>query len=449
MIRPLAMLLALAACEPATQRVAGVTVDLFTPADGVDPLDGADTLMVRVRTADGELVAEGSASPGEPLPLPPITDFGPVEIIVMARSGSEVVSAARSGMIEVEAREERSIPLLFLPVNQAIPLDWRPNAQRLDHVALPLSEGEVLLVGGRDAASGLARSDSEIWSIETGFGGDGPVLPASMSEMAVGRFADGRWLLAGGRTGATASALVVEVERDGSAINSMRNLRTANADPCIGVHPAVGAFVFGPDRTAVYNPDEANGDLPGWGDFGGCAANDDAQMLIAGAETQWTLLDLSEIRGPTVDFEAVSTPFPDLPALRGMHVITLSDGTFFAGGGYGFEASRSVRIADPARREIVEAESLENARSDGQIALWRQDWVVLAGGYADASENQPVRRVDIHDPDGGPALSIETPVADPTMTVLPGGALLLTGGIDDANLPAGAYGIVPWLDDDA
>ena len=44
-------LVVLAACGPPTVRVAGVTLQLHTPAD-VDPLAGADTLFVRVQVSE-------------------------------------------------------------------------------------------------------------------------------------------------------------------------------------------------------------------------------------------------------------------------------------------------------------------------------------------------------------------------------------------------------------
>lgn len=443
-LSPLILLGALA-CGPTTVRVAGVTVELHTPAE-VDPLAGADTLMVRVLDEAGTVVASGSGAPGAGVPIPAVLTFGTLEIEVTGRSNGQVVSAARSGPIEISEGDERTLPLLFLPVNEAVPLQWTPNAHRIGHTALTLDTGEVLLLGGREPGSNVALADSERWSVVSGFAGDGPVLPLGVANASSALLPDGAALVVGGDAGGAASAAVLVISEDGSTVDTLPDLSTPEASPCAATHPSLGGLVLGSTNIELYTALGRVGSAPFDGSgIEACAASG-GFVMTAGSDDRWGLLDLRESSWP-FDLDGVTTWFPSLPDLAGPQVVALSDGRFWIGGGYGFEASTTTRVVDPSRLEIVESEPLEEGRGEARAAPWRGDRVVLAGGWADAVRTSAVRSVAIHDPDEGPLVSIPVGVREPTLTVLPGGTLLLTGGLDDNSEPAGAVAVQPWVDD--
>jgi len=441
------VLVGLMACGPSTVRVAGVTVQLHTPAS-VDPLDGADALVVRVLDSEGNEVASGSGAPGSGLVIPPITTFGQVEIEVTARSGSQVLAAARSGPVRISASDERVLDLLFLPVNQAVPLTWTPTAHRIGHSTVLLPDGQVLLLGGRSPGSGTVRTDSELWSIATGFAGDGPVLPEGVANARSAPLPDGSTLIAGGDNAAGASAVVLAVSADGTQIDALPPLTQAAARPCVATHPDFGALVL-TGQTAELNTSLGRvGSTPlSTPDVQSCAGAD-GYVVTAGGAGGWGVLDLVDAQGWPFDLDAASTWLPNQPDLDAPHVVALPDGRFWTGGGYGFDATVSTRIVRPERLEITPAAELDGGRTDGHAAPWRDEHVVLAGGWSDDVKSEPVRSVLVHHPDTGEGVQIAVPARDPSLTVLGGGTLLLTGGLDEGGEPAGAFGVIPWLSDE-
>mgnify|MGYP002817366347 CR=1 FL=1 len=441
-------LVVLAACGPPTVRVAGVTLQLHTPAD-VDPLAGADTLFVRVLDADGNEVESASGAPGGTVPLPPITTFGEVEIEVTARANGEVLSAARSGPVRVDPRDELVVDVLFLPINQAVPLQWTPTAHRIGHTAVNLPDGRVLLMGGRTPSSATLRADSELWSPATGFAGEGPVLPQGMRYARQATLPNGVTLVAGGE-GAPQQVLAVEDADDELSIRALTPLRSATTTPCIVTHPTLGGAVVLTGSTLEFYSAEGR---VGSEDFAAsdveACAGSQGYVVTAGGTEGWGIIDLSTEEDWPFDLTAQTTWLPNLPALDGPQVVAPDpdDDLVWVGGGYGFDASVGTRLVDPSRREVDPAEDLTTGRTGAQAAPWRDGTVVLAGGWSDDVRSAPVRSVVIHDPAQGDLLDIQIPATDPTLSVLAGGALLLTGGVDDAGEAAGAIGIVPWVEE--
>lgn len=437
--------LLLMACPAPTTRVAGVTVELHTPA-AVDPLEGADLLVVRIIDENGNEVERAEAPAGSPLPVPPITWFGVQEVEITAQTtAGDVLAGARTGWIDVQPGTEFTLQRLFLPVNTAIKLDWTPNADRVGHVALAEDDDRILLIGGRQPSSAVVRTDSEWWSMVRGFDGEGPRITGGISQPGWARLDDDSVIIAGGDTegGATASIFALTPTRD--EIRDLEPMDRALTTPCIAGTTQMDAVILGGGIGHTYSSLGRTGTLVGLDTNGieACASTDDF-LFTVGEATRWGLFDLREAQS-IADLPANVRWLPEVPKLTGPQVLALPDGRFWVGGGYGFASSKSTRVITPRGEDVDRGPDLSDFRVYGDAAVWRDEYVVLGGGFADQALFTPVRSVIVHHPDDGHVLSVPVPLRNPTMAVQAGGAVVLTGGLDDGGNPAGAWAVQPWV----
>lgn len=430
---------------PSAVRVAGLTVDLITPAD-VDPLAGADTLVFRVLDADGAEISRSAGTIRDGVTAPLVTTFGVVEVEITARAGDEVLAAARTGPVVVGPEDELEVQALFLPVNQAVPLQWSPARDRIGHLSVLAPDGRALLLGGRAPSAGNVFADSEWWHPELGFDGDGPSLPEPVHGPASALLHDQRTFVAGGSASTGPSSQVLVIDPEAGTVTGIGALDAPIERPCVVSHPSLGALVFSEGATEVWSAEGRLGrDSSFVGDgVTGCASAG-GYVVVAGQPNRgWGVFDLEGAVWP-VRLIDTFTALVGVPDLQGPLVTRLDDDRVWVGAGWGVTASTATRIVNVRRGIASRKEDLAVARVYGQVAPWRQGTLVLGGGFYDFAQSDPVEALEIFDPEAGSLLVVPVPVARPTMSVLPGGAVLFTGGLTDGATPAGAVAVVPWL----
>lgn len=435
--------LSVACSGPDPVRVAGLSVDLVTPAD-IDPLIGVDTLVIRVLDRVGQEITRSEGDPSSGVPLPLVTEFGEVEVEVVGLGNGEVMAAARTGILTIEPQVEASVDALFLPINEAVKLTWTPTTDRVGHTTLLAEDGRVLLIGGRVPSTNDVRSDSEWWDLRLGFDGAGPTLPRPISLARSATLSDGTLLVAGGEDASGYTDQVTTITA--VAAVGLPTLPTAGPDTCVAGHPTLGAVVFSGDDVAVYDADGLVGVDADVGISGvdACAGVGGRVVYSGDTATGWGVLDVPDASWP-VDFAASRVPVDGLPDLVGAHLVVLADGDVFVAGGFGVAASDATRRVDPEAATAEPGPRLSTARVGGSAARWRGRRVVLGGGYADDIGATPVLDMEIVDPAQGSLLTVPVPARSPSMTVLHGGTLLFTGGVDQSTDPAGAWAVVPYV----
>jgi hypothetical protein len=175
-----------------------------------------------------------------------------------------------------------------------------------------------------------------------------------------------------------------------------------------------------------------------------CAAVGD-RVIVAGDAEAWGVLDLGRATWP-ITIGGRFTRVGGMLDVDGAMAIGLPDGTGFVAGGFGPDPRRFTYRIDLDAKTAERGPDLATARIEGRVAPWRDGALVLAGGFADDVRSEANRTIEILDPDRGSLLTVPAPVRAPSVTVLPGGAVLLTGGVDAGGGPAGAIAIMPWPD---
>jgi hypothetical protein len=423
-----------------------LVLDLVTPAE-VDPMAGADRVVIVVRQ-DGEEIARAEG-PIDNVEMPPLTRFGEVEVVVTARAQGRVLAAAYSGPVRVEKGDDIRIKALFLPINEPVRLAWTPAAHRIGHRALMMDDRRVLLVGGRQPVTNVQRNDSEWWEAEVGYDGLGPTLQERVSFPGVTQMADGSWLIAGGDAQGGPSRRVHRVTANGGTVEAVVDLSSASLEPAICRSDDLGALVFGDGPIEVYGPAGKVGVDASFLASGvrGCTTVGRQIVTAGNARNGWGILDLAGTVWP-VRFSSVWRPLAGVPDLDGPLLTTLPDGRVWIGGGYGFAASPVTRLVEPSTGRVTVGPDLADPRVDGLVAPWREEWLVIAGGFRDDVRAEPVRSLAIHHPEDGPVLDVSVPLRGATPVVLPGGAVLYTGGLDEDANPAGAWAVIPWVEEE-
>jgi len=252
-------------------------------------------------------------------------------------------------------------------------------------------------------------------------------------------------VIAGGDPQGGANDAVFAVTAAKDEIRDLQELDTAVNAPCVASHPSTGALILGEGLGYSYSALGRTGTLSGLDTTGitECVASSDF-LLTVGEADRWGVFDLREAQSIN-DLPGSVRWLTEVPRLDGAHLVALPDGRFWVGGGFGFAASPSTRVITPRGAEVQRTQDLEQVRVFGQAHLWRNDSVILTGGYSDDIQFDPVQNLSLHHPDDGPTMSIAVPMRTPTSTVLAGGAILLTGGLNLSGEPAGAYAVMPWV----
>ncbi len=264
---------------------------------------------------------------------------------------------------------------------------------RAHHSATLLASGKVLVAGGQTYDGGLVPTAS----METYDPAAGAFAPAAA--MVTARYAhtatllqDGKVLLAGGM-GGSALASAERYDPASNAVSPAGSMATPRSG-----HTAT-LLTVGPDAGKV--------------------------LIIGGRDAASAPLASMEV------FDPAAGTFAPGPAVlargRAGHTATvLEDGRVVIAGG---QASSEVEVYDPATRTVAVAGSMTQARSAHTATLLPGSRLLLAGGLAGgALAGNEVCDLSKATPTFTAAQAMGVPRRDHTATLLPGGAVLITGG---------------------
>jgi hypothetical protein len=458
-VRATAAIVALtaAACAPRETpyvEVATLTISLHTPAD-VDPLLGADELVVRVYDPAGnELAVARGLADGE-LVIDELTTLGAVIIEVTAQTDGQILAAGRTPAVIVD-RGAPGVDILFLPVNQAIELTHDLDSPRLDHVAFPTPSGRVALLGGRAPSTEDVYERGAWWDPVFGFSDDGPSLPRAGYDMTTTAYLDGTLLGSGGLDDAgqpLSEAWVLQA--DGARADVLPAMTWPRAGHCIARSQefaalAIGGLIDPPNsvdslRTGAWNQYLID-DLTA-ASVTGCWGNGDGLVVTIGeADAAWGVFDLRP--SSANDIPDAFYRYPDTqPALDGALLVE-DQGDLLIIGGVSTptgEVTDTIRRLDPLSGEMTAELALPAPRAHAE-ALWFDDGVLaIAGGYADALGTELVHDLILFDVRSGALeLSVDLPVRGGRLVPFPGGGLAVLGGIEADGRPAEAWVVLPW-----
>jgi N-acetylneuraminic acid mutarotase len=278
---------------------------------------------------------------------------------------------------------------------------WSPAASlghaRGGHVATLLANGNVLVTGGYDRASGqgaeLYDSRSDTWSEAASPNvGDGP---------SVTLLASGKVLAAGGYDG------------DDSGGPGVARL-AALYDPASGAwSPAASMISYRYGHTATLL---ASG-----------------KVLVVGGGSGDDL-KTAELYDPVRN---TWSPAGSLSTVRSYHTATLlANGKVLVAGGADYDASgqsfetASAELYDPLSNTWSPGASMTAPRSQATATLLADGEVLLAGGYVSPSATASAEVYDPVRDAWTPVASMSTPRREHTATLLASGKVLVTGGGD-------------------
>jgi len=485
-MRLVALLAVLAACErTVTEHIDGndgaLRLLLVNPTScsACDPWRGVDTVRIEVLRHD-ELVAAAEFSyPGEALSLPDLEGFGVVRVVVSGLSGGEVISAGRTAEITLAPGITREWSLVFLPVNQGLPLTSSMMAPRSRHQSITLRDGRVLLAGGLSPGRGAAYAGIEAYNPSTGaFAGLGYDLAGDAGDMARLSYDDGEVMFVGGTTVAggveTPVTTVTGFLEEADNAYPLASLPVARSAPCASRFAAHQAIVFGGHQGDPYGDMLVLGEDGrwAWSSFPmrdldetrvtGCVALADDRTFVQGLDADSTGVwpftsESAPYLEPAECFEKLSAGSAGEAAVygHGMALVSLADGAAWVGGGLDASSGRpapTAREFDPSAMRFVEARSQPTrSRVEGPVVDWIfGDWKAWGCGFVDGSRGEPessVELFDIESGDLGPVVGLDRERPGCHLAVMHDGSVLVTGGFDEGDEAAvSAAIIIPWLD---
>lgn len=276
---------------------------------------------------------------------------------------------------------------------------------RQQHTASLLPGGRVLIAGGFD---GVRLNAQELYDPATG-------AFTSTGDMTVGRVYQAQLVLKDGR--------VLVMGGDGQSGGSSKSADLYDA--ATGRFTPTGDLVTG--RTSPM-----------------AALLSDGRVLVTGGGGS-SIFTSAEIYDPaTGTFKATG----DLQTARLNHYMaTLKNGKVLVAGGRNTQGTlRSAELFDPATGTFTATGSMKDARYsyDGVLFVLGSGKVLVAGGIAPGG---PVKGAELYDPDTGvftPTGDLVAPRQGDSQLALPGGKVLLIGGVGPN--PSGSYVQVPFAE---
>jgi hypothetical protein len=455
-------------------RTASLVVDLVNPTEcaGCDPWEDLDHLVLEARS-DGQTVASIEAAPGETLALPSVDGFGVVEIRLLGYADGRVRSAGRTREVVLGPDVETRVPMVFLPVNRALPLTTRMQVARARHLARRMRDGSVLLLGGTDpdglrSLSGVERFDPVAWA----FTAEDTPLAAGAADLVAIEVEDGDVLVAGGEartrqgtvalpdsflvdieTGVRTAQGTMEVGRVGHCVARWKErqaivLGGAAGDVADYLKPVEGRWTFEPVPMRDFDPSKVTGCVPVAGE----------RVLVLGEDAA-----SSGLWAPTEDGDpgASFTPHADGvegPKVRRAMVVPTGAGDAWIAGGVRVDddvAVASTHRFDAAAGTFEPSRALGAPRVDGRWARWTDPDVVVVGcGYGDSARSEAGAAAELVAPRSGTRLAsipMDRARAGCALTVLLDGTVLFTGGTTQGAAAGAATAAiaVPWFADEA
>ena len=469
--------LGLAACKTRPLEIgagpdAAVTIELVNPTtcSNCDPLSDVNTLRLEVvRSATGERIATDSTPwPGEPPSLPDLTGFGVVRVELLGLSGNDVVSVGRTAPFAVAPGQRATIPMLFLPANRAIALTAELVEARSKHVAFRRIDGRIALIGGAEPA-GVRRFDSvEVYDPATHtFAPDAAGVPIPLFP-AVNALDDGSLLLVGGEgsTGVRQSGVQI-YEVSGEGLPGAMVLQSALPEPrsqgCVArVGPQKGVVMGGVDPVSG----DSVVDVMRLGDSGweftraavegldnaavsACIGLDDGRVFVLGDDgSQTGFFTYGETDG-ALTFASVASgdgeQFVRSPTLYGLD----AERVWVAGGVRDGTVRSETWELRTDRGGFAPSMPMGVARARPDVDAWLDpDTVAVGCGWADDTLTEGAEGVEILALDSEQRVTVDLDRARPgcTMSVLPDGALLVSGGFAATDGDqVGAVIVLPYL----
>lgn len=473
------LLLLLACKEPETlvieAETGSLTVEVVNPTNCsyCDAFAAVETLRVDV-TVGGEVVATDSFDwPAEAPTIPVVETFGVVRVELVGLAGGRVVSGGRTAEVALDPAGETTVPLLFVPVNTALPLVADTVADRSRHLALRRRDGEVMLVGGVDPDRDRTTASVERFDPRTYTFVEADVsLPTSLAGLRAGRTGDDEWLLVGGfkmsgglEIAQTATARWIQ---DDDRLEEAGPLTSPRNGHCFAMYRDRIGVAFGGVSSDVgaadlAKLDEASGTYQ-WSsvpmeDFD----PDDVTACIGLADERVYVQGVTDGSTGTWDFrEGVVDPgnaftrasAGEVPLRRWPWLWRSAAGPVWIAGGWD-EATDgptdTSRWFDPDAARFADGVPLQAARIDPAADAWiAGEWQVVAGGWTDLERDDPVDSLELVEPvtgEAGPLIPFDRSRNGGTVTTLADGSLLLVGGYEP--IDAGAIDaalVVPWFD---
>jgi hypothetical protein len=319
-------------------------------------------------------------------------------------------------------------------------------APRYAHTATPLADGRVLIYGGLGPGDGFMLG-TEILDPATGESVSGPYNHRCRAFHTATALPDGTVLVAGGFVLPYSSSRSAELLESGrfvfleSKMSAPRELHTATllADGRVLI---AGGFVGGVTSLAgcdLYDPlsraFKPTGDMH-FSRFGHAACRlEDGRVLITGG-TQYPgekTLAAAELYEPD---GGRFRPAGSMLADRTRHTGTvLPDGRVLITGGYSASAGRqlaSTELLDPATGAFTSGPDMAEPRMDHTATLLADGRVLISGGFNAEGRPHTVASCEVFDPEEGrflPAGSLPAAVHEHKATLLPSGAVLVSGGL--------------------
>jgi len=460
--------------EP-TIRVDDVTIELLNPTNS-DPLFRADTLRLEVY-AGGEQVASEEFGVDDGVSLEGLDAYGTVRFELAGLANGQVVSFGRSAPLALYPGAEITAPMLFLPINSALPITRdRPTDERSEHLATRLPDGQILLAGGRDPRGGGLNSQ-EIYDPSAGtFSPRGNGLEGGLVDPRYDWGGEpggaGALVVTGGDSTLTGepTAATSLYQLAGQQFDSLQDMSEARAGHCFRFFSDAAAIAVGGGLdTAELLRLDAPTDLWYWeaftpsgldaGGVTGCAAVDSGAVYLQGDAASATgVFDFDDqSQGPNARPEDAFTAIEiasagDFVPLDGATLVPTSEGAVWIGGGFdptGGALNETGRTFNVRQRRYAAGPAPAVTRVDGQWADWIEtDWVVLGCGSEDADGDTPQTRLELLNVVGGerfPPIDLDRDRPGWRLNVLGDGAILITGGFDtDLAGSAGAALVVPY-----
>ena len=340
------------------------------------------------------------------LSIPDVT-FGANTVVTLDgfSTKSDIVAHGETCAVDFEAGAQ-STSLYFSPTHVFAPTRGAPAAARSRQVAIPLSDGDVLLLGGFE--NGVATQATTRFSRESGTFVDAldmalatPRAGAQLTEVSsIG------WLITGG-VGAN-------------------NVPTATAElftEQMGLLSSIENVALGARR-----------------DHGATAIPNDRVVLTGGISDAGVTLDTTAVVTLQLNGAARVTVGPPLKHARSAHSTVVAVGTPVVIGGFGpngdplssIEALRLVGNGDVGG--FVEIAQLQYARADATATLLADGAILIVGGVGATGT---LDNAEVYNPITATTnvYTLATPRRGHTATLLPNGHVLVAGGLDPSGKP--------------
>lgn len=474
---------ALGACAPAGTTVlpgedGRVSVQLVNPTTcaSCDAFAGVDTLRVDLYVDDALISTTAFAWPDEPAVIPALDGFGVVRIEVVGLSAGRVVSGGRTPPIALDPGQPVSVPMLFAPVNVALPLDASPSAHRSRQVALRRRDGNIALLGGLDVEAGVPLDSVDVFSAASyAFGTDQAVLSAPAYDVRVLPLPDGGVLFGGGeRVDAGVPSAIATTGLwlpDSSAYAPGGDLSTPRAGHCLAAIDDVTAVAFGGTTANTGDIGRSGGPTTGWTwssftatDFAaastlGCIGLDGGGVFVLGSDVGstgiWSWSDAATT-DPSASFHAIN-PYTagDVRIVAGAVMARLTDGSVWIAGGVdptsGALTGDGRRFASAAQSFTLAAGLQVPRYAAGASPWYRDDWYVVGCGWQDSDRLRPeptLELVNALTADVGPVIDLDRTRDGCTATSMVDGSVLVAGGYTLGGVDqTDAALVIPWLDE--